>query len=154
MEGVYVEPVTDLSGQTGEPLVHARHLDRDLGEVDRPAGEEIGEEGERVEVARERELLFTLEGAEDRTEGEHVLAHPRHRTIPLGGEPAHDVRLHLCAEAELKAPAYCSARSQAICAVTIGLRGNATATEVPTSRPPPAASVATAQRGTGCGPPR
>ena len=34
------------SGQAGQALVHSRDLDRDVGEVDRPAGEEIGEERE------------------------------------------------------------------------------------------------------------
>src|SRR5262249_13161998 len=52
---------------------------------------------------------LALEGVEDRTEGLDVLAQLRDRLRPLRGEPPRDVRLDLCAQAQLE--------------VSVGLRG-------------------------------
>ena len=65
---MHVEPVADLARHPRKSRVHPRDLDRHVGIFDRTAGEELGEQREGVEVALERELLLTLEGAEDRPE--------------------------------------------------------------------------------------
>jgi hypothetical protein len=68
----------------------------------------------------------------------HVFAHPRDRPVEGHRKPALDVGLDLRAQAEDDK----SARSQAAWAVTIGLRGNATAIPGPASIRSAAASAA------------
>ena len=134
VERVHVEPVADLAGEAGHAHVHARDRDRDVGMIARAGGEEVGEQRERVEVALEAQRLLPLERARkiarsartySRSFGAGMLE--RHR------EAALDVGLHLAPQTEGEPTLLARASSHAVCAVIIGLRGNATAMAVPSS---------------------
>ncbi len=74
----------------------------------------------------------------------HVLAHPRAGRVEIGGVPALDVRLYLVPSPRRKFPPVASASIHAACAVTMGLRANATAIPVPSVRPSVAEAAAVA----------
>ena len=146
VEGVHVEPVADLSGHDGRgPCSHPPPGSGSRGSRSIPPEKKSVSEGERIEVARERRASLHP-GRRGRSHG----ARARTRASAPPGDPTRWRTGARCAPSPAcrgragSCRRDCSARSQAICAVTIGLRGNATATEVPTPTPPPAASVATA----------
>ena len=72
MEWVDVDPVAHLTGHTQHPRADRGDEDRNIGMGHAPRGPLAVEQGERVVLAVEVELLDALEGPEDGSQGQHV----------------------------------------------------------------------------------
>ena len=154
VERVDVHAVGHLAGHPQHPRVHRGDVDRRVGHVDRP-GRPHARAAARGSSTRPRGRARSPRKArEDRPQRLDVLAQPRPRRVELGCRSGARCGPAPGCRARAGSARRCaSASSHATGAVTIGLRGKATATPVRRSRSARQGG-GRARRGRRCGRPR
>ena len=127
---MHVEAVGDLARHAQHPGVDRCDVDRRVREGDRTGRPHGGQQRHGVVLPVDGQGPAGAEGFEDLLDREHVLAQPRSGRVELRPVAPLDMRPHLCPEPEPEAPPARLGQFHTVEAVTMGLRGKATAMPV------------------------